>query len=240
MSEHDTELQRLKDSAKHLAGGQQRMERASRLDLAIGQRLLLRFGWGDEKVATEIPCELLGYSHYEYMIVRLQPVPGLLARLTPGALITARFLYDGGAASFQAEILTHITRPSLILFLSYPGSLNTVKIRQHKRLTCALPVSVDTSNGTAIGIISDISKGGCRMVMDIRGQSAARALQSGDQVVVQAMLSACGEPESINAIVKNVDQEQFRLVLGLAFSNLDADCAERLERFLSETLLLLS
>ncbi|MDL2285367.1 flagellar brake protein [Desulfovibrio sp. OttesenSCG-928-F07] len=219
--------------------GKMRVEHAHRLDLSVGGRMLLRFGFSGESTTREYTAELTGYSHYEFILVRMQPVPGLNSRLTPGSLVNVRFLHNGAAATFQAEILSYVTKPAFLLFLSYPNTLSTVKVRKHQRLTCALPVTVRAGSDSVPGIISDISLGGCRLVMDMRGHPEARNLQVNDRITLSAQLTATGAPADIGATIKNIEHDQFRLRMGLSFADLPEQTSERLEQFLDSTQMLM-
>lgn len=219
--------------------GEVRLERTYRLELRVGERMMLRFGWGDVKSSLETPAELVGYGHYEFMLVRVQPSPGLLPHLAQGERVHVRFLSEGMAAIFQTEVLSHLTRPGIVISLAYPHVMNTVQVRKHKRLACALPVAAECDGASLPGIISDISRGGCRMILDIRGQSRAKSLALGDALRLRAPLALDKPLEPIEATVKNVETEQHRLIMGLAFGPMPAKTAQMLGTFLANTEILL-
>lgn len=220
--------------------GEMRLERTYRLDLRVGARAMLRFGWGDGKNALELPAELIGYSHYEFMLVRVQPVPGLLQRTGHGELVQMRFLSDGEATIFQTEIISYLQRPGIILTLAYPQTMNIVQVRKHKRLACVLPVRAGKDGRKLSGIISDLSRGGCRMIADVRGQSAFRSLAVGDILELVVPLDIEKGLENIKAMVRNVETEQFRMILGLSFEPMSSQTLQLLDNFLSNTEILLS
>lgn len=225
--------------ARPLETRQVRLERTYRLDLRVGARLMLRLGWGSEKI-MELPAELVGYSHYEFMLARVRPVPGLLNRLNQGELVQVRFLSDGEAAIFQTEIIGHLIRPGVVLVLAYPHTMNTVQVRRHKRLDCALPVRAAKDGWKLSGIISDISRGGCRLVLDMRGQSPARSLAVGDALELVAPLDIEKGLENIQAKIRSIETEQYRMIMGLCFEPMPGRTAQLLEAFLNDTEILLS
>ena len=221
--------------------GEMRMERAYRLDLHVGTRMMLRFGWGEEKHAIKVPGELVGYAHYEFIIVRVMPVPGLLPRVSQGGMVSVRFLNNDGAANiFQTEMLSYLSRPTLLLTLAYPQMTNTVQVRKHKRIASTLPVLVTKDKQEASGIISDISRGGCRLIMDMRGQDFVRQISVGDKLNILVPLKLRENLDSIYTTVKNIETDQFRLIMGLAFEPLPNNVFQQLSTFLSNTQILLS
>lgn len=219
-----------------------KLERTYRLSLNVGSRMMLRFGWGDG--ALELPGELVGYTHYEYLLAHIQPAPGLLARVGQGEPVHVRFMSDGEACIFQTEVIGHLNRPSLILAMAYPHTMNTVQVRKHKRISCALPVRVvPVGSGEPqkiAGIISDISRGGCRLLIDMRGQSACRGIAVGGLVNLVVPLDVEKDLENIQATVKNVETEQHRMLIGLSFEPMPSRTGQLLESFLANTEILLS
>lgn len=203
--------------------------------------MMLRFGLDDDS-ALDFVGELIGYSYYEFMLVRVQPVPGLLPRIKQGERVHVRFLSDGEAAIFQTSIISHLTRPVLLLALAYPQTMKTVQVRKHKRLCCALPVWVGKSEQRVRAIISDISRGGCRLALDMRGNSASRSLAPGAVLDMELPLSLSLQHglEKVQARVKSVETEQHRMILGLCFEPMPTRTAQLLETFLANTEVLIS
>lgn len=237
--EHPAQLQ-MENLLQELTIGEMRMERTYRLNLRIGTRMLLRFGWGDEKNAMDVPAEIVGYSHYEFIILRLQPAPGLLPRINQGGRVSARFLSDRAANLFQSEILGHLSRPALLVTLAYPNIMNTVQVRKHKRINSTLPVLVKKDGMEAAGIISDISRGGCRLVMDVRGQGLARVTAIGDKLELLVPLELRKNLENIYTTVRNIETEQYRMIMGLSFQPLSPEASRQLDAFLANSQILLA
>ncbi len=215
---------------------QRRREITPRLTINIGSKVLMRFGLtagsSQESSSGEIQAELVGLSHYEYLILRLPPMPGLLSKLAMGISIKVRFIHEGTACLFAAEVLAYVTKPALLVFISYPQSLEALPLRQHRRITCAIPALIRSRVGDLKGIICDLSNGGCRLVLDMRGQSTARQLQVGENAVLQASLSPDGAPNAVSATLRSVEMEQFRFVSGVSFDSADDRFWASLESFL--------
>ncbi|MDR2077229.1 MAG: flagellar brake protein [Desulfovibrio sp.] len=163
--------------------------------------------------------EFLGMSHYEFILLRMPSVPGLLERLIPRTVMEIRFLLEGAVNTFSADLLSYSVRPALILYATYPDRLSIMKTRQHHRLVCALPVALTTAHGDAAGIVCDLSLGGCRICLELTGQSGLRNLAENDEIVLQIPLSAAEAPAGCTAAVRKVEITGSRLSLGLSFND---------------------
>lgn len=183
--------------------------------------------------------EFIGLSHYEYLILRVPSVPGLLAKLIPHTMMEVRFLLDGAVNSFTTELVSHAVKPALMLFTSYPDRLNIQETRRHQRITCALPAILNTIYGDAKGIISDLSMGGCKVTLDLGGQSALRDMIVGDEVVLQTVLNADGMPAGGTAIVRNIEVSGSKLRAGLSFNDAHKDFFTSLSNYLELSRLLI-
>ena len=212
-------------------------EAGVRLSLEIGTRMALSLGSpaGEEgRIATE----LVGMVHFEYIILRLPWVPGLRTRLVSGTSATLRFVSHGELCGFQMPILTHIPKPSLLLFVEYPTTIEKLALRQHKRLQCALPVQIHSRRGDAGGIVADLSNGGCRVAIDVRGQQSLRQTVVGDVLVMRVPLTSDGIPLTVSCAVRSVDLNPAKMILGLAFSEADNGFWKNLALFMDNACLL--
>lgn len=218
---------------------QEKSQRAAgvKLSLEIGTRMAVSIG-SQQCAEGRIAADLVSMVHFEYLILRLPWVPGLRSRLVGGATATVRFVSNGELCGFQATILTHIAKPSLLLFLEYPDIIEKLALRQHKRVQCALPVQLHSRRGDAQGVIADLSRGGCRMVLDVRGQQGLRQTVAGDIIVLRVPLNSDGIPLTVTATVCNVEMDVNRMRLGLSFSEADKEFWNALETFLTTAYLL--
>lgn len=218
---------------------QEKMQRTTgvRLSLDIGTRMAVTIG-SQQGAGGRIASDLVGIVHFEYLILRLPWVPGLRSRLVGGATATVRFVSDGELCGFQSPILTHIAKPSLLLFLEYPEVVEKLALRQHKRVHCALPVQLHSRRGDAHGVIADLSRGGCRMAIDVRGQQGLRQTVVEDVMVLRVPLNSEGIPLAVTCTVRSVETDTNRMRLGLSFTEADNEFWTALEGFLTTAYLL--
>lgn len=208
----------IQDASNTAASGTKKgtFERTSRMDLAVGTKILVRFGFAGAG-SSEVVGELVGFSHYDFLILRFSPAPGLLAKITPGSLMTARFMHEGSASLFQAEVISHSVKPNLLVFATYPSTVNTMQVRKSERIPVALPGLLYTEHGDGYGYIRDLSKGGCRMLIDVRGQNTMKQLEANMAVHLKLALSPDTIGEITPATIKSIQSERFRVELGIAF-----------------------
>lgn len=209
-----------------------------RLALEIGTRMAVTLDGMQQGPEGRIAADLVGMVHFEYIILRLPWVPGLRTRLVGGASVTVRFVSNGELCGFQASVITHIAKPSLLLFLEYPEVIEKLALRQHKRVQCALPVQLHSRRGDALGVIADLSRGGCQMAVDLRGQQGLRQTVAEDVIVLRVPLNSDGMPLSVTCTVRSVAVDVNRMKLGLAFTEGDNEFWTALEGFMTTSYLL--
>lgn len=179
-----------------------------------------------------IQGEFLGTAHYDFLIIRLPSIPGLLKKLMPYTRIEISFLSGGARNSFIAEIITYTAKPGLLLFTTYPDRMSILESRKFQRVTCAMPASMVTPYGDALGVVRDLSKGGCRVVLEMTGQSTVRKIAAGDRIVLQLALSPTEDPSRGIGLVRNVETAGSRLTLGLAFDESSGSFVEAMTSYL--------
>lgn len=209
-----------------------------KLALEVGTRMAVTLDGMQQGPEGRIAADLVGMVHFEYIILRLPWVPGLRTRLVGGASVTVRFVSTGELCGFQASVITHIAKPSLLLFLEYPEVVEKLALRQHKRVQCALPVQLHSRRGDALGVIADLSRGGCQMAVDLRGQQGLRQTVAEDVIVLRVPLNSDGMLLSVTCTVRSVTVDVNRMKLGLAFTEADNDFWTALEGFMTTSYLL--
>jgi hypothetical protein len=141
--------------------------------------------------------------------------------------------HSGGAANkFTAEILTYSVKPALLLYITYPDRMSVLETRKHQRVICALPVTLATPYGDSIAVLRDLSKGGCRLSLEMTGQSTMRRLSSGDRVILQTPFSAHEAPSRCVGILRSLETSGSCLNIGLAFDESDKAFTSALSDYL--------
>ncbi len=203
-----------------------------KIGLDLNSRVLVRLSPLGQKIPP-MQGEFLGGRHYEFLIISLPSTPGLLKYIIPHTMVEISYMSEGSVNSFHAEILSHSTKPSLVLYTSYPDRIRIKETRRHRRISCALPVTLHSAKGDAAGMILDLSMGGCRLALDLAGQSALRELAVGDWVVMQTVLNTDGLPCGGSAAVRNVEISGTKLLTGLSFTEKHPDFMTTLDKYIS-------
>jgi hypothetical protein len=210
----------------------QYQETMPKLELELNSRVLVNLSPMSSEKPARLQGEFLGASHYEFLILRLPSIPGLINKLFPHMRLEVSYQFKGAVNKFFAEMISYTTKPSLMIFTSYPDRMSVMEVRKHQRITCALPVTLATSYGDGIAAIKDLSKGGCRLVVELTGQSSMRQLTEGDRVVVQGCFSPDGNSVRGIAIVRAVEISGSRMSVGLAFDEAQKDFGKALGGYL--------
>jgi hypothetical protein len=203
-----------------------------KLELAPNSRVSVNFnplGSG----GAPIQGEFLGTTHYEFLIIRLPSIPGLRNKLLPRMRLEISYVSAGAHNQFAAEIVGFTQKPAFLLFTSYPDRMSIMETRNHSRVACALPVGLVSPHGDGVGIMSDLSRGGCRVVLEMTGQSGLRKLKANDTLVLQTAFMWDKESVKGEAAVRNTEISGSRMTLGLAFSETAGDFADALKSYLS-------
>lgn len=201
-----------------------------KLDLEQNTRVFVRLNPLSQQ-SQPLQAEFLGTSHYEFMILRLPSVPGLLNKLLPQTRVEIRYMQEGAVHTFTTELINYTVKPSLLLFTSYPDRMSIMDTRKHHRVMCALPILMHSPKGDCEGLIGDLSLGGCRVSLELTGQSSMRELTVGDNVVIQTVFSADGLPCGAKAVIRNVELAGTRVAAGLSFTDKNADFLVPLTRY---------
>ena len=176
--------------------------------------------------------EFIGTSHYEFLILRLPSVPGLVKKLIPRTLVEIRYQFEGADSSFASEIISYTAKPAMLLFVTYPDRMCIQEARRHERLVCSLPTRLATPYGEALGVMKDLSMGGCRVAMELTGQSNIRKIIDGDRVVLNSVFANVSEPVRGLGLVRNVDATGSRINVGMSFDKGSKEFSEALSTYL--------
>jgi len=205
----------------------------TKLSMEIGTRMIVSIN--DLHGAEErIVSDFVGMVHFEYLVLRLPWLPGVKSRLVDGISATVRFVSHGELCGFQSLILAHTAKPSLLLFLEYPATVEKLALRRDKRVQCVLPVQLHSRHGNASGVIIDLSRSGCRITVDTTNDSnALRQTVLEDNIVLRVPLNHDGILVSVTCTVRNVSSDTNRMQLGLSFTEADNDFWNALDNFLA-------
>ncbi|HYA42245.1 MAG TPA: flagellar brake protein [Syntrophobacteraceae bacterium] len=188
--------------------------RVQTLNIGIGTRLQLQIGQEGQKY--KIGGILTGMAPDEFLMISIPAYPGILNRLTAGTLIVGRYVYAGNVYGFNSTILNFIQKPVLLVFLTYPATVEKVNLRQSQRVECRFPAKVWKGNGVLRAVIVDISLGGCRVCID-SGESGFSSFNVGQTVELSFHLAGIQEEQVTEGSVKNLRMDGQYCEMGVGF-----------------------
>jgi len=165
---------------------------------------------------------VIGADPYDCFIVKLPLVPGILRMASQGASLTVRMETEGELYGFSCDVIATTHKPHPLVILSYPATTERLQLRQHKRVRCLIPALVQNDYFNSPGFIVDLSRGGCRFVLDLFQKQRIVNLMTGDALNLSISLdsqTSC----TCQAKVRALTDVGSGRALGLSF---DGDCAD--------------
>ncbi len=189
-----------------------------------------------EGTKTRMISELIGMDEGEYLVIKMpsvQFVGSLSNLLYKGNSIIIRYLHKGTIFGFKSYISHFITNPAKLIFIEYPKRIESHDLRAHKRLDCYLPADVKIMDNTIGGTVTDISREGCRFVIEKAKVEGSLMLQVGNEIGISFQLPGAEKIITVTAIPKNLMKGNDNIDVGVEFSNMDIEVQEKLYDFLS-------
>jgi len=117
---------------------------------------------------------LVGMLDPKYLILELPSIVKrgeLMDRLILNNALTIRMICErttGECLGFQTKVDAIVKHPYPLFFASFPLEIFTYELRREERLDTFLPAKIYKDDGTnaITGTIADISKGGCRFIIE--------------------------------------------------------------------------
>lgn len=187
------------------------------LRLDCGQEIFLQAA-GER---ARLRCTYLGRRNREYIIVDPPPVPDFRTRFAPGVKVTARLLSEGTAYGFVSYILHTTLKPSPLLFLDYPYTMESVSLRSCERVEAFVPARLALDEGAAHGVITDLSCSGCQFAADLEAApEVLTPLASGASALLSFSTADGDAVADLPASVLKVRRERGTIYLGLNFEDI--------------------
>ncbi|MGO9019315.1 MAG: flagellar brake protein [Syntrophobacteraceae bacterium] len=199
------------------------------LNIGIGTRLQFQLGIKGQK--CKAAGVLVGMVPYEYLMIRVPAIPGILSRLNEGEPIVVRYVYAGNVHGFSSAILNSIQKPALIVFLTYPSEVEAMNLRKAQRMECLLPASLKTDRGDYKAVIVDISLGGCRICFDYDAIESL-TIDIDQTIGISFNLTGMAEEQVINCKIKNLKKDNPFCEMGVQFDQENKDVSNNVKRYI--------
>ncbi|MHC1726651.1 MAG: flagellar brake protein [Syntrophobacteraceae bacterium] len=199
------------------------------MSIGMGTRLHARFGNKDDEF--KIASTLVGIVSKEYLIIRVPAIPGILSKLTEGAPVTIRYIYDGNVYGFNSTILAYTHKPALIAFMAYPTSIEIMNLRKAQRLECLLPAKMKVLEKAFTGVILDISAGGCRLYIEY-GPVESPSVDVEQEVELSFHLAGRAEEQIVACRVQNLKKDSMLAEIGLQFGQDNQEILDNVKTYI--------
>ncbi|MDA8136836.1 MAG: DUF4388 domain-containing protein [Desulfobacteraceae bacterium] len=187
--------------------------------LEIGIRLLLDF----DDLSVTFRSALVGIEHGKYLLLKTpNPFGGEDQGPATGTGLTIKTLYKGTIYAFRSRVLGLISEPSKLMFIAFPGRIEHHELRSHKRFKCSIVAQAGVGGSERGGVIENISKGGCRCVMETFPSD--KTLLNGllkDTVAFRCRFPGSGGEAVFMGEVKNASRKSGEMAVGVQFLHLD-------------------
>ncbi len=202
--------------------------KGTRLSLEMGGVLLIQF----QGIEDRFKVSFVGMEADDFLIVRTPASPFLKEHLLPGNQVTVRFIHLGNAYGFRSSILSHITNPVPLLFLSYPQQIETLNLRKARRIACLIPGSARLRDEAFQGMITDISPDGCRFSFNLPKGHQELPIEVQDELTLSFPLLGMEGEQAVHGLIMNLSRDLERVGLGVRFDTIAPGVSGNIEAYL--------
>lgn len=175
--------------------------------IECGSRVLLEI----PKKGT-IKATFLGWYPDNFLITSLPPFTGIKRVLEAEPEITLRFLQQGNIYSTQTTPFFFTFKPTGMLFLREPFTLEATSLRKAPRITCFWPATILKEKKEIKGILLDLSRGGAAFLSKDK-----KTFSLEEEVKLTFKLPTDENPLQLNCLVKRLSEEEDQAKIALVF-----------------------
>ena len=134
--------------------------------LEIGVSLIIEF----EGSNISFHSSLVGIEHGKYLLLKTpEPFDDFNRYREKFRQFIIKTLYKGTIYAFRSKLIAIISKPSKLMFIEYPQTIEHHELRAHKRFKCNIAAQAQVNKTEKKGVIENISKGGCRCTIEAPG-----------------------------------------------------------------------
>jgi hypothetical protein len=196
------------------------------------QRQQIAFELGTElfierkKEADRLQTTVVGVLPQSCLIIKLPTVVGIENPLPANSNVQVRYVDRGEVFGFSAIVLGSITAPFPLTFLSFPQKLERTNVRRHPRVDCYIPATLKHAAISAPAIISDISRGGCRLKLKEIGETETERLRIDSEVILYFPLLGLQGVQECSGTVRNINLDSEGVSIGIEFDIVEPELIE--------------
>lgn len=203
--------------------------------IVVGKKVLMELAG----IRDKLESFFVGYINRRCVITTFPLVPDvnrpmLLEHLYKGNSLTVRYIHSGTVMGFTSEIQHVAFTPYSLLFLKYPGQIESMNLRKDDRVDCLFPATVVLKSVSIPGALSDISRSGCNIALPVTEDHTFSA-EIGSQVDLHCPLLFASDQAKISCTVKQLNKNTLKIALGLMFSHVPNDLLTLINAYIEQT-----
>lgn len=194
-------------------------EKAMKLTLDMGCPMNLRING----FAETFKAVLIGQAYQEYLVVKTTVPKDFERDFLPGVSLHVNYQTQGLRFHFESRILGFIDRPYPLTFITYPNHVEVIKKRSHDRTSCHIPSIAHLNHRTIKGVVSDISRRGCRFNIRLPDHLMPRQITLLDDITLSFPVPGSHNTETLYGAVRNTMIDREKISMGIEFMDMDPD-----------------
>ena len=154
--------------------------------------------------------------------------------LAEGSQLVVRYTFLGDVYRFKTHVLGTNREPFKVTFLSCPGVVEKIDVRDTQRVHCFFPATLVYDELEIKGMLTDISVGGCKFKTEAVEQIEGLLLKKEGNVSVQFQLPGHAGTKNFHGTVKKVEFDT-TFALGIGFRDIDEDIRRVMASYVENT-----
>jgi c-di-GMP-binding flagellar brake protein YcgR len=199
-----------------------------RMDVNIGDTVSLRLS----EAEGELEGRLVGSEPPDFLIVRL-PAAKEVGTVQPGCSLSAAYVNNGNAVTFTTTVLEHVPKFQIAL-IRYPETYESKALRKEARINCRIPATASFQQRALKGLVTDISNHGCQFIVKIPTRFKLYRVSVLTDIRLSLSFLEPSDVSQLSGKVRNTNIDEFKIVLGIEFDQLEEQLTQRLKTFISE------
>jgi len=195
-----------------------------RLNIELGSPLSIQIAGMDQYYESI----LVGLESPAYLIVQMPWIVDVGSHFEEGNCFLVRYFCLGNAYEFRSTVLASIVKPFRLIFLSYPDTVVSLNLRKSRRISCYIPAVAEFEGRQVKGVISDISREGCKFNIKVPPGLKPLQIHVVEDVRLSFTVLGIGGIQHFQGKVRNTHQNGKRIALGIELEDVDTKLAHEI------------
>ncbi|MEE8585531.1 MAG: flagellar brake protein [Acidobacteriota bacterium] len=211
---------------------QEEVETAPEVPIPLGTRVVVDV----EGIGERLESRLVGSDGQSFLLITTPESDSsgqIRDQYYLGRVVVGRFLDSGRVHGFRSHVRQALSRPSRLLFLSYPTSMEKVDLRGSQRFAALCSALLREGSEEHPGVLLDISRGGCCFRARIPENSALHQEEDRPPVTLHLSLPGAQQPLSLQGQARDCKETGNQTVeLGICFAKMSPQDSQQLEKYI--------